>query len=251
VKYHLEDNKPPVDSGKNICEKLKKIDDDNHSESSLVTRHLAFENSINQVVNFYQPFGFEEKGLKSFEIIDGNRELDYVTQDILSYVNQLVELNEQKDQEIYDNQEEESYENDEENMSENALVNNLEEKKEEEKKEEEKYKILSINHIADEVAKKFRDTLFAIWCGGICDKNSKNRSILNRIRTQTYKIQFIFHFESPIKKPYKSGLLKKIIPITNMQDLLRTKLSVMQNYVKVYDMDSKKLINYPWTVTEK
>jgi len=125
------------------------------------------------------------------------------------------------------------------------------EKKEEEKKEEEKYKILSINHIADEVAKKFRDTLFAIWCGGICDKNSKNRSILNRIRTQTYKIQFIFHFESPIKKPYKSGLLKKIIPITNMQDLLRTKLSVMQNYVKVYDMDSKKLINYPWTVTEK
>ena len=138
VTYHLEDNKPPVDSGKNICEKLKKIDDDNHSESSLVTRHLAFENSINQVVNFYQPFGFEEKGLKSFEIIDGNRELDYVTQDILSYVNQLVELNEQKDQEIYDNQEEESYENDEENMSENALVNNLEEKKEEEKKEEEK-----------------------------------------------------------------------------------------------------------------
>ena len=103
--YHLEDNLPPITG--NVCEKLEKINDTDHSESSLVTRHLAFENSINQVVNFYQPFGFEKINLRSFEIIDGNRERDYVTQDILSYVNQLVELNKKHDREVFENQDEE------------------------------------------------------------------------------------------------------------------------------------------------
>ena len=148
IVYHLEDNLPPITG--NTCEKLEKINDTDHSESSLVTRHLAFENSINQVVNFYQPFGFEKINLKSFEIIDGNRERDYVTQDILSYVNQLVELNEQHDQEVFENQEEEEFEEEEENpdgnildgidgdLNEGEIKKEEEEKKEEEKKEEKK-----------------------------------------------------------------------------------------------------------------
>ncbi len=57
----------------------------------------------------------------SFEIIDGNRERNYVTQDILSYVNQLVELNEHLDREILENQDEEELEDEEENPDGNIL----------------------------------------------------------------------------------------------------------------------------------
>ena len=85
--------------------------------------------------------------MRSLEIIDRKRERDYVTQDILSYVNQLVELNEQHDREVFENQDEEELEDEEENPDGNILDgidDNLEEKKEEEKKEkkneeEEKY----------------------------------------------------------------------------------------------------------------
>ena len=59
--------------------------------------------------------------LISFEIIDGNRERNYVTQDILSYVNQLVELNEQHDREVFENQDEEELEDEEENPDGNIL----------------------------------------------------------------------------------------------------------------------------------
>ena len=113
-------------------------------------------------------------------------------------------------------------------------------------------KKLPISHIVDEVIKKFRDTLFGIWCGSICDRDPKTQTFLLLARTKQYNIQFIFHFESP-PSPYSSGLYKngKAIPITNMQTLLRNKLSVMQNFVNVYDMDCRSTTNYPWTVTEK
>ena len=134
--YHLEDKLPPTDS--NICENLKKVENIvDRCESALVTRHLSFENSVNEVISFYQPFGFENKHLQSFEEINGNQEKDYVTQNILTYINQLVELNEEHDQEVYEKHENESIEEedegeDEQNISDNLLEGNsaLEDKKE-------------------------------------------------------------------------------------------------------------------------
>ena len=134
--YHLEDKLPPTDS--NICENLKKVENIvDRCESALVTRHLSFENCVNGVISFYQPFGFENKHLQSFEEIDGNQEKDYVTQNILTYINQLVELNEEHDQEVYEKHENESIEEedegeDEQNISDQLLEGNsaLEDKKE-------------------------------------------------------------------------------------------------------------------------
>ena len=117
--YHLQDNPPPTDS--NICENLCKIEDITNCESSLVTRHLAFSTAVDHVVEFYQPFGFEKDQLKSFEEIDGNRGKDYVTQDLIYYLNKLVEINERNDKEIYDKHEQESFEEDEEDGGENII----------------------------------------------------------------------------------------------------------------------------------
>ena len=121
--YHLEDKLPPTDS--NICENLKKVGNIDRCESALVTRHLSFENSVNEVISFYQPFGFENKHLQSFEEINGNQEKDYVTQNILTYINQLVELNEEHDQEIYEKHENESIEEDDEGEDEQNITDNL------------------------------------------------------------------------------------------------------------------------------
>ena len=120
--YHLEDKLPPTDS--NICENLKKVENIDRCESALVTRHLSFENSVNEVISFYQPFGFENKKLKSFEEINGNQEKDYVTQNILTYINQLVELNEEHDQEVYEKHENESIEEEDENEEEQNISDN-------------------------------------------------------------------------------------------------------------------------------
>jgi len=132
--YHLEDKLPSTDS--NICENLKKVGNIDRCESALVTRHLSFENSVDEVISFYQPFGFENKHLQSFEEINGNQEKDYVTQNILTYINQLVELNEEHDQEIYEKHENESIEEEDEgdedqNISDQLLDGNsaIEEKK--------------------------------------------------------------------------------------------------------------------------
>ena len=132
--YHLEDKLPLTDS--NICENLKKVGNIDRCESALVTRHLSFENSVDEVISFYQPFGFENKHLQSFEEINGNQEKDYVTQNILTYINKLVELNEEHDQEIFEKHQNESIEEEDEgdedqNISDQLLDGNsaLEDKK--------------------------------------------------------------------------------------------------------------------------
>ena len=125
--YHLEDKLPSTDS--NICENLKKVGNIDRYEIALVTRHLSFENSVDQVISFYMPFGFENKKLQSFEEINGNQEKDYITQNILTYINQLVELNEEHDQEIYEKHVNESIEEEDEgdedqNISDQLLEEN-------------------------------------------------------------------------------------------------------------------------------
>ena len=108
---------------------MKKVGNIDRYEIALVTRHLSFENSVDQVISFYMPFGFENKKLQSFEEINGNQEKDYITQNILTYINQLVELNEEHDQEIYEKHVNESIEEEDEgdedqNISDQLLEEN-------------------------------------------------------------------------------------------------------------------------------
>ncbi|MCQ2816970.1 MAG: hypothetical protein MJ252_06870 [archaeon] len=117
--YHLEDNKPPITS--DICENMKPMNDIKRSESALVTRHLAFSQSIDKVVKFYEPFGFEDRKVKTFYEINGNQGIDYVTQDLIEIVNGLVQYNDEKDKEIYEKHEEEDSANEEEEEGEGEI----------------------------------------------------------------------------------------------------------------------------------
>ena len=52
IMYHLEDNKPILTS--DICENMKHMFNIKRSEPAMVTRNLAFCESIDNVVKFYQ-----------------------------------------------------------------------------------------------------------------------------------------------------------------------------------------------------
>ena len=223
--YHLEDKLPPTNS--NICENLKKVDNIDRCESALVTRHLSFENSVNEVISFYQPFGFENKKLQSFEEIDGNMEKDYVTQNILTYINQLVELNEQHDQEIYEKHENESVEEEDEgeeneqNISDQLLEGNsaIEDKKEENN-------ILENNEVLNSNEKQNDSEILANEEGaGIDDKlvpnkqqtleDEENKQPLDKYEEHCLKIQKI-----------KDSLNRDLADI-----LLKIWSNLFQNYV--------------------
>ena len=114
-----------------------------------------------------------------------------------------------------------------------------------------------VDHIANEVAKKFRDTLFGIWSGSICEEDTENRNFLYLARTKPYNLQFIFHFESPTV-PYNSGLYrasisgeKKVVSLLQMQEKLDRLLGPMKNYLMVFDISSKTEKDYPWTVSKR
>ena len=98
--FHLQDN--PPDTSSNLCERLIKIHDNKNSESSLVTRHVSFENTVDSLINFYEPFGFEKYKLRLLNNIDAQKNTDSVTHDLIEYLNKLVEMNEKRDQEIAD-----------------------------------------------------------------------------------------------------------------------------------------------------
>ena len=114
--YHLDDNLPVTNS--NICEKLISIQNLFNSESTLASRHISFENNINLITEFYEIFGFENEKLKTFNKIDGNKEKDLVTQDLIDIINKLVLINEEKDNQIV----EENIEESENSVSEQNLI---------------------------------------------------------------------------------------------------------------------------------
>ena len=217
--YHLEDKLPPTNS--NICENLKKVGNIDRCESALVTRHLSFENSVNEVISFYQPFGFENKHLQSFEEINGNQEKDYVTQNILTYINQLVELNEEHDQEVYEKHENESIEEedegeDEQNISDQLLEGNsaLEDKKDQND-------ILENNEVLNSGEKQNDSELIAneegagIEEGALVNKQEEENKPLDKYEEYYQKIQKI-----------KDSLNKDLADI-----LLKIWSNLFQNYV--------------------
>lgn len=107
-----------------------------------------------------------------------------------------------------------------------------------------------VDHIVNEVAKKFRDTLFGIWSGTLLGQNDDEERFLNGVLNAASQVNFIFHFESPIA-PYASGFIRnnKVVPLVNMQQSLEIKLGKLKNYLKVVDIDQPS--QCPWTVTTK
>ena len=116
------------------------------------------------------------------------------------------------------------------------------------------------SHIVDEVAKKFRDTLFGIWCGSHCEGDKATRQFLHLARTRPHQLAFIFHFESPLTL-YPSGFYRKnlseqrgkVVGLTTVCELLRKKLGPMGDYVNVVDMDylsHEGSQQYRWTVRD-
>jgi adenylate kinase family enzyme len=99
VVYHLHDNTP--DTSSNICENLISLDDPRNTQSTLVTRNLSFKNTIDFIVDFYKPFGFERKNIKQFHQIDGFRDKDIITQELIEFVNEVAKINEENDEDVY------------------------------------------------------------------------------------------------------------------------------------------------------
>ena len=111
------------------------------------------------------------------------------------------------------------------------------------------------DHIILEVAKKFRDTLFGVWCIGFISADESCKDFLKKIRMEDISIKFVFHFESPVV-PYSSGLYgskRKIVPLLDIQEKLAQKLGPMKDYLHVVDMDAMAIPStaYSWKVEEK
>ena len=100
--YHLEDNHPNTDEER-ICERLKVLDEPYDSQNNLVCRHLAFDNAIQLINEFYEPFGIQEFVFKLFNTVNGNKQKDYVTQDLIEVINNLIKIIDDKETGLVDN----------------------------------------------------------------------------------------------------------------------------------------------------
>ena len=122
-----------------------------------------------------------------------------------------------------------------------------------------------VDHIVWEVVKKFRDTLYGVWCGSICEPSGKIQTFLEHCRKGNLTLQFFFHFESPLT-PYPSGFHKssgaqeiggarktKAVSSVTICEAIKRKMGPMKEYVFVTDMDgmrrNPKLCR--WQVEEK
>jgi len=110
-----------------------------------------------------------------------------------------------------------------------------------------------VEHIAMEVAKKFRDTLFVVWCGSICDSEANVRALFEKCREKD-SLKFFFHFESPAT-PYPSGVYSanKAVSLKNMSDAIKKIMGPMADNVFISDMDfiNSGKCSCDWTVKEK
>ena len=118
------------------------------------------------------------------------------------------------------------------------------------------------DHIVMEVAKKFRDSLFGVWCGSFCESDVSKLTFFENIRRKKLVLKFYFHFESP-STPYPSGLFRatgsrggvktKTVPLIVMLDKLKQKMGPMGDYVFVGDMDKIRQdpASCEWKVKEK
>lgn len=123
-----------------------------------------------------------------------------------------------------------------------------------EMKDYRKCSILPIDHIVSEVAKKFRDTLYVLWCGSQKDEEDDEKRLADSARRKKLGLSFVFHFESP-EPAYASGLFSSrrgVIALSSVRDKLAKKLGYMSTHLYVIDMaamrHSPDLL--PWKVEE-
>ncbi len=112
-----------------------------------------------------------------------------------------------------------------------------------------------VRHYRDSVAKKFRDTIFAIWCGGLMNdkRDAGMQRVLQELRRRSKTVLFVFHFESP-KVPYKSGFYRKqqAFRCVDMKESLQKVLGEnLAPYLSVIDLNwmSQHKDAFPWSVS--
>ena len=118
------------------------------------------------------------------------------------------------------------------------------------------------DHIVMEVAKKFRDSLFGVWCGSFCESDASKLIFFDNIRRKKLVLKFYFHFESP-STPYPSGFFRasgsnggvksKTVPLTTVLYRLKQKMGPLGDYVFAGDMDKIRQdpASCEWRVKEK
>lgn len=119
-----------------------------------------------------------------------------------------------------------------------------------------------VDHIVMEVAKKFRDSLFGVWCGSFCESDNAKQTFFDDIRRKKLAVKFYFHFESP-PTPYPSGFFRatgshggvktKTVSLITMLARLKQKMGPMGDCVFVGDMDKMRQdpASFEWKVKEK
>jgi hypothetical protein len=154
--YHLDNNVPSTDS--NICEKLIPIEDTKNIESLLSIRSLSFTNTINYLVEFYEPFGFDKQKINMFNEIDGNKNREDVTNDLIENINKIVQINEENDLDIWNKHEANVVEEDSRILSEFADVS------EDEREDEDEYtkNTKRINKIKKKINRELASVLLNI-----------------------------------------------------------------------------------------
>lgn len=107
-------------------------------------------------------------------------------------------------------------------------------------------------HYLQSVARKFRDSLFAIWCGGCMASAASGTETedLSHIRRMADSISFVFHIEVPLV-PYKSGFFsnQKVISLSTIRVKLGQYLGAeLVDWLKVVDIDEMKKSSgiLPW-----
>ena len=110
-----------------------------------------------------------------------------------------------------------------------------------------------LEHIADEVAKKFRDTLFGLWTGSIFSDLDEERNRLHAWRAASQDIRLIFHFESP-RVPYSSGLYPQgqLVPLELMTRMLKRRLGPWGSKLEVVNAETLRAhrAHFGWSVLE-
>lgn len=109
-----------------------------------------------------------------------------------------------------------------------------------------------LSHYLQSVSRKFRDSLFAIWCGGYMAAGAIGKESLNLscIRRLADSISFVFHIEVPLVS-YKSGFFpkQKVISLSTIRSKLGQYLGgELVDWLKVVDIDEMKLSSgiLPW-----
>ncbi len=108
------------------------------------------------------------------------------------------------------------------------------------------------SHIANEVAKKFRDTFFVLSCASLYQGISSDvQSVINSFFQAGKDIQFIFQFEPP-QTQYQSGLYQNgtVASPQTVLFLLERFFGEMKSHLTITKMADGHNKHFPWTVVD-